>query len=79
MRRGRTFCARRGSVLRARGSALTTNRDIALIAGITPAAIYQYFDSKVALYVTAALEAVAEVAAHMRTRAAVKTAAGLWR
>jgi AcrR family transcriptional regulator len=50
--------------------AVTTNRDIALRAGVTPAAIYQYFDSKLALYAAAAREAVIEVTAHMRAHVA---------
>jgi AcrR family transcriptional regulator len=36
-----------------RGYATTTNQDIAEGAGVTPAAIYQYFDSKKALYLEA--------------------------
>jgi AcrR family transcriptional regulator len=53
-----------------RGFAVTTNRDIADRAGVTPAAIYQYFDSKLALYLATTREAVADVAAHMRAHIA---------
>lgn len=52
------------------GFAVTTNRDIAERAGVTAAAIYQYFDSKLALYVAAAREAVVEIAQHMRAHIA---------
>src|SRR5882672_7605107 len=52
-----------------KGFGVATNREIAERAGVTAAAIYQYFDSKVTLYVTAAREAIADVAAHMRARA----------
>lgn len=48
---------------------MATNGDIAARAGITSAAIYQYFDSKLALYVTTAREAMVEVATRMRARA----------
>ena len=37
-----------------------TNRDIAAQAGVTAAAIYQYFDSKVELYVAVATETMTE-------------------
>ncbi|MFI5307930.1 MAG: TetR/AcrR family transcriptional regulator [Polyangiales bacterium] len=53
-----------------RGFAVTTNRDIADQAGVTAAAIYQYFDSKLALYLATTREAVADVAAHMRAHIA---------
>jgi AcrR family transcriptional regulator len=53
-----------------KGFGVATNRDIADRAGVTTAAIYQYFDSKVTLYVAAARETAAEVAADMRAGAA---------
>jgi AcrR family transcriptional regulator len=75
--RGRTGDATRGDLLGAartcfarNGFAVTTNRDIADLAGVTPSALYQYFDSKVALYAAAAHEAVAIVASHMRSQTA---------
>jgi AcrR family transcriptional regulator len=43
------------------GYAGTTNKDIADRAGITTAAIYQYFDSKCALYVATVRDAQAEL------------------
>jgi AcrR family transcriptional regulator len=74
---GSTSDATRASILRAaricfarKGFGVSTNRDIAERAGVTPAAIYQYFDSKVTLYVAAAREAATEVAADMRAGAA---------
>jgi AcrR family transcriptional regulator len=74
---GNTSDATRANILRAartcfasKGFGVATNRDIAERAGVTPAAIYQYFDSKVALYVAAARETAAEVAADMRVGAA---------
>jgi AcrR family transcriptional regulator len=74
--RGSSSDATRASILRAarvcfaqRGFRLATNRDIAERAGLTAAAIYQYFESKVVLYTTTALEAIAEVAQHMRVLA----------
>ncbi len=74
---GHTSHATRASILRAaracfaeRGFALTTNREIAGCAGVTAAAIYQYFDSKLALYLATARDAVADVAAHIRAHAA---------
>src|SRR5262245_14790944 len=36
-----------------RGYDITTNRDIGERAGVTAAALYQYFDSKLSLYVAA--------------------------
>jgi AcrR family transcriptional regulator len=63
--RARILSAARASFA-ARGFAVTTNRDIAERAGVTAGAIYQYFDSKLALYAAAAREAVIEIAAHMR-------------
>jgi AcrR family transcriptional regulator len=74
---GSTSDATRANILSAaricfarKGFGLATNQDIAKHAGITPAAIYQYFDSKLALYVAAAREAMIEVAAQMRVPAA---------
>lgn len=74
---GSTSDATRASILSAaricfarKGFGLATNQDIAQHAGVTPAAIYQYFDSKLALYVATAREAMAEVAAQMRVPAA---------
>jgi AcrR family transcriptional regulator len=74
---GSTSDATRASILSAaricfarKGFGLTTNQEIAQHAGVTPAAIYQYFDSKLALYVAAAREAMIEVAAQMRVPAA---------
>jgi AcrR family transcriptional regulator len=71
--RGSTSDATRARILSAaracfgsQGFAVTTNRDIAERAGVTPPAIYQYFDSKLALYTAAAREAVIDVAQHMR-------------
>ncbi|MET0390999.1 MAG: TetR/AcrR family transcriptional regulator [Polyangiales bacterium] len=58
------------------GFGLTTNRDIAERADITPAAIYQYFDSKLALYAAVSREAISKVAAHMGDRAAVDATLG---
>jgi AcrR family transcriptional regulator len=52
-----------------RGFGVATNREIAERAGVTAAAIYQYFDSKVDLYLAAASEAIDEVAEHMHARA----------
>jgi AcrR family transcriptional regulator len=43
------------------GYAGTTNKDIADLAGITAAAIYQYFDSKTALYLATVHAAEAEL------------------
>jgi AcrR family transcriptional regulator len=70
---GRTSDGTRAKILKAarvcfasKGFDLATNRDIAALAGITSGAIYQYFDSKAALYATTAREAIAEVAKHMR-------------
>jgi len=74
---GSTSDATRANILSAaricfarKGFGLTTNQDIAQHAGITSAAIYQYFDSKLALYVAAARDAMVEVAAQMRVPAA---------
>lgn len=44
------------------GYATTTNKDIADRAGITTAAIYQYFESKTELYVATVRDAQAEIA-----------------
>jgi AcrR family transcriptional regulator len=81
---GRTSDGTRSKILNAarvcfasKGFDLATNRDIAELAGITPAAIYQYFDSKAVLYATAAREAIAEVAKHMRDYAEAKADASV--
>jgi AcrR family transcriptional regulator len=73
---GRTSDGTRAKILKAarvcfasKGFDLATNRDIAQLAGITSGAIYQYFDSKAALYAITAREAIAEVAKHMRAHA----------
>ena len=58
--RARILLAARERFARA-GFAGTTNKDIADQAGITSAAIYQYFDSKTALYVATARDAQAEL------------------
>src|SRR5207245_110662 len=65
---GATSDATRARIVRAArvcfartGYANTTNKDIADHAGITAAAIYQYFDSKTALYVETARDAQAEL------------------
>jgi AcrR family transcriptional regulator len=44
-----------------RGYETTTNRDIADRAGVTPAAMYQYFDSKLTLYIAAVREAQRQI------------------
>jgi AcrR family transcriptional regulator len=74
---GSTSDTTRANILRSaricfalKGFGESTNRDIAERAGVTAPAIYQYFDSKVELYVTAAGEAIADVAVHMRAQAA---------
>jgi AcrR family transcriptional regulator len=81
---GRTSDGTRIEILKAarvcfasKGFDLATNRDIAELAGITAAAIYQYFDSKAALYATTAREAIAEVAEHMRVYANANADAGV--
>jgi AcrR family transcriptional regulator len=51
------------------GYAATTNKDIAVEAGVTAAAIYLYFESKTALYLATARDAYAELVP--RYRAAV--------
>jgi AcrR family transcriptional regulator len=65
---GATSDATRARILRAArdcfaraGYAGTTNKDIADLAGITTAAIYQYFDSKTALYAATVRDAQAEL------------------
>lgn len=79
---GRTSDTTRTNVLSAArvcfarsGFAVTTNRDIADLAGVTPAALYQYFDSKVALYAAVAHEAAATVATHMRSQTVAQDSA----
>ena len=49
-----------------RGYATTTNQDIADGAGVTSAAIYQYFDSKKELYIEAVRNAQALIIPHFR-------------
>jgi len=58
--RARILLAARERFARA-GYAGTTNKDIADVAGITSAAIYQYFESKTALYVATVKFAQAEI------------------
>jgi AcrR family transcriptional regulator len=65
---GATSDATRARILRAArdcyartGYAGTTNKDVADRAGITAAAIYQYFDSKTALYLATVRDAQAEL------------------
>jgi AcrR family transcriptional regulator len=79
---GQTSDTTRTNLLRAarvcfarRGFAVTTNRDIADLADVTPAALYQYFDSKVALYAAVAHEAAATVASHMRSQTVAQDSA----
>ena len=71
--RGSTSDATRRDILDAasacfgeRGYGATTNRVIAARAGITSAAIYQYFDSKKALYVEAVRSARRLIVPHLR-------------
>jgi AcrR family transcriptional regulator len=66
--RGATSDATRARILRAArdcfaraGYAGTTNKDVADGAGITAAAIYQYFESKTALYAATVRDAQAEL------------------
>ncbi len=70
--RTRILRAARGCFAR-RGYASTTNHDIAGQAGITAAALYQYFDSKRALYMATVHDAQAELLP--RFRSAVRSAA----
>src|SRR5579883_3419414 len=70
---GATSDATRARILRAArecfartGYASTTNKDIADSAGITAAAIYQYFDSKTALYMATVEGAQAELVPEFR-------------
>jgi len=49
-----------------RGYDTTTNRDIGDRAGVTAAAIYQYFDSKLSLYMAAVREAQREIVPLLR-------------
>jgi AcrR family transcriptional regulator len=51
----------------------TTNRDIADRVGITTAAIYQYFDSKTALYLAAVRDAQAELVPEFERAVAEET------
>lgn len=70
---GSTSDATRARILRAArecfartGYAGTTNKQIADQAGITAAAIYQYFDSKTALYMATVVDAQAELVPKFR-------------
>jgi AcrR family transcriptional regulator len=55
------------------GYAATTNKDIADAAGVTPAAIYLYFDSKTALYLAAVRDAHEQLVLHYRRAIAEAT------
>jgi AcrR family transcriptional regulator len=73
---GNTSESTRAGIVRAarrcfglKGYAVATNRNIAKDAGVTAAAIYQYFDSKHALYAAVAHETIAQVSVHMRATA----------
>src|ERR1700755_626757 len=75
--RGSTGDATRARILSAaracfgaQGFAGTSNRDIADLAGLTPGALYQSFESKLALYAAAARDAVEEITAHLRKQVA---------
>lgn len=75
---GSTRDVTRANILRAarecfarRGFALTTNREIAASAGVTAAAIYQYFPSKTALYASTLADALDEVERQMTALAKV--------
>jgi AcrR family transcriptional regulator len=48
------------------GYGATTNRDIAAHAGLTAAALYQYFDSKLALFMATVRDAESELAPRYR-------------
>lgn len=72
--KGATSDATRRNILAAasacfgeRGYGATTNRAIAARAGITSAAIYQYFDSKKALYVEAVRSARRLIVPHLQS------------
>lgn len=56
-----------------RGYAGTTNKDIAQLAGVTAAAIYQYFDSKAALYMATVSASQARLVAAFRAAVADQT------
>ncbi len=58
-----------------RGYATTTNQDIAETAGVTPAAIYQYFDSKKALYLEAVRSAHRLILPYFRDAVAAQESA----
>lgn len=53
-----------------RGFAAARNRDIADAAGLTPAALYRYFDSKLALYMATVRGALSELEPVLRDAAA---------
>lgn len=66
--RGRILDAAR-ECFGAKGFGLTTNRDVAAAAGITAAAIYRYFDSKLALYMATVEAALSELEPELRRAA----------
>jgi AcrR family transcriptional regulator len=70
--RGRVLAAARVCFART-GYAATTNKDIADAAGVTPAAIYLYFDSKTALYLAAVRDANEQLVVHYRQAIAEAT------
>ncbi|HEY8087396.1 MAG TPA: TetR/AcrR family transcriptional regulator [Polyangiaceae bacterium] len=77
---GATSDATRARILRAArdcfartGYAGTTNKDVADRAGITSAAIYQYFESKTALYVATVRDAQAELVPEFERAVAEET------
>jgi AcrR family transcriptional regulator len=55
------------------GYAATTNKDIADAAGVTPPAIYLYFDSKTALYLATVRDAHEQLVVHYRQAIAETT------
>jgi len=55
------------------GFAATTNKDIAEEAGVTPATIYLYFESKTALYHATVRDAFQELLPHYRAAASAPT------
>lgn len=72
--RGRIVEAARG-YFGAKGFAATTNKDIAVAAGVTAPALYRYFDSKLELYMATVQGALAELEPVLR-EAAVGQASG---
>jgi AcrR family transcriptional regulator len=63
--RGRIVAAARQCFVRV-GYERATNRDVAAAAGVTAAAIYQYFDSKTELYLAVVNETIDELAPRLR-------------